>query len=157
MKSWYRISDMAGVLCLVYTPAALYVLPAFAFPARKHQGWVARQRPRPTLRQDVAPFGANWRPWHLKLKLSLSQKVGCTAEVVTQSWDVSAPGLSCTRLTDFLPPWQSESAGTLSCNPAQYTYRSWVGGHCYSRILAFSKCEFMIKQLKVHSPALSNF
>ena len=30
-------------------------------------------------------LGANWRPWHLKLKLSLSQKVGCTADVVTQS------------------------------------------------------------------------
>ena len=30
-------------------------------------------------------LGANWRPWHFKLKLSLSQKVGCAAEVVTQS------------------------------------------------------------------------
>ena len=43
-----------------------------------------------------------------KLKLSLSQKVGCTADVVTQSGAVSASGLSCgTRLVDFLPPWES--------------------------------------------------
>ena len=28
-------------------------------------------------------LGANWRPWHLQLKLPLSQKVGCTAEIVT--------------------------------------------------------------------------
>ena len=30
-------------------------------------------------------LGANWPPWHLTLKLSLPQKVGCTAEAVTQS------------------------------------------------------------------------
>ena len=29
-------------------------------------------------------LGANWQSWHSKLKLSLSQKVGCTAELVTQ-------------------------------------------------------------------------
>ena len=42
-----------------------------------HQGWVARQRPRPTLRQYKLPLlGAKWRPWHLTFKLSLSEKAG---------------------------------------------------------------------------------
>ena len=45
-------------------------------------------------------LGANWRPWHLKLKLSLSQKVGCVAKVVTQSVHLGW----CTRLVYFL--WQ---------------------------------------------------
>ena len=39
-------------------------------------------------------LGASWRPWPLKLKLSLPQKVGCTADVVALIWDVSASGLS---------------------------------------------------------------
>ena len=40
----------------------------------------------------------NWRPWHLQLKPPQSQKVGCTAEAVTQSGtSVSAAGLSCTK------------------------------------------------------------
>ena len=47
------------------------------------KGWVAGRRPRPTLRQGCTCLGANWRPWHLKLKLSLSQKVGCTIVVIT--------------------------------------------------------------------------
>ena len=37
-------------------------------------GRVARQRPKPTLRQGCTCLGANWRPWRLKLKLSLSRK-----------------------------------------------------------------------------------
>ena len=45
----------------------------------------------PTSQTDPSPrlhlSGANWRPWHIQLKLSLSQKVGSTAEVVTQIWD----------------------------------------------------------------------
>ena len=50
----------------------------------------------PPTRQHL--LGANWRPWHLKLKLSLSQKV------VTQSGTSVHLG--------------SKWAGTLSCNPA---------------------------------------
>ena len=52
-------------------------------------------------------LGTNWRPWHLQLKMSLSQKVGCTkGRSCHPSWDVSASGLSCPRLVDILPPWQ---------------------------------------------------
>ena len=60
----------------------------------------------------------NWWPWHWKLKLSLSQKVGCVAEVVTQS------GTSV-HLGWVAQDWRtlchlgSKSAGTLSCTPAQ--------------------------------------
>ena len=43
-------------------------------------GWIARRRPRPTLRQGANLLGANWRPWRLKLKPSLSQKVGFARE-----------------------------------------------------------------------------
>ena len=61
-----------------------------------------------TFQTDPPPrLCANWRPWHLQSTLSLSQKVGLhTAEVGTQIWEVSASGLSGSRLLDFLPPWQ---------------------------------------------------
>ena len=43
-----------------------------------------------TSQTDLPPqlhlLGAHWRPLHLKLIVSLSQKESCTAEVVTQSW-----------------------------------------------------------------------
>ena len=61
-------------------------------------------------------LGSKWRPWHLKLKLSLSQKVGCTSEVVQ-------PGTSV-HLGWVARDWRtfchlgSKSAGTL-CSPAQ--------------------------------------
>ena len=41
------------------------------------------------------------------------------AEVVTPSGNVSAFGLSCTRLADFLATLAVNPLGTLSCNPAQ--------------------------------------
>ena len=47
------------------------------------KGCTTTNQTDPPLRLHL--LGANWRPWHLQLKLSLSQKVGCTAEVVTQS------------------------------------------------------------------------
>ena len=52
------------------------------------------------------PVPINRRPWHLKFKLSLFPKCEfATAEVcLTQSRTVSASGLSCTRVADFLPP-----------------------------------------------------
>ena len=73
--------------------------------------------PRPTLRHGCTCLGANWPPWHLQLKLSLSQKVGCTAEVVTQS-------RASVHLGWVARDWRtfchlgSQSAWTLSCNPA---------------------------------------
>ena len=66
-------------------------------------------------------LGANWRPWRLQIKLSLSQKVGCTAEVVTQSGTPVHPGW-------VVRDWRSfchlgiKSSGMLSCNPAQPAY-----------------------------------
>ena len=57
-------------------------------------------------------LGANWRPWHLKLKLSLSHNGGLHGTSCHPVWDVSASGgLSCTRLADFLPPWQYNRLG----------------------------------------------
>ena len=55
----------------------------------------------------VAPVGCQLVTMTLKINtVTIPQKVGCTAEAVTQIWDVSASGLSCTRLANFLPPWQ---------------------------------------------------
>ena len=65
-------------------------------------GWVARQRPRPILCQGCTC----WVPWHLQLKLLLSKNGGLHRSSCHPIWDVSASGLSCTRLADFLPPWQ---------------------------------------------------
>ena len=57
---------------------------------------------RPSAKEVFALLGANWRPWRLKIKpVSIPQKVGCAEEVVTLIWDISASGLSCTRLADF--------------------------------------------------------
>ena len=60
--------------------------------SRKGQGWVARQRPKPTFRQ-VCTWWATIT-WRLKLKLSLFQKVGCTLGRSHTVWDVTALGLS---------------------------------------------------------------
>ena len=56
----------------------------------------------------VAPVGCQPATMAFKLKLSLSQKVACAAEVVTQHGKSVhlAAGLSCPRLAGFLPPWQ---------------------------------------------------
>ena len=69
-----------------------------------------------TSQTDPLPrLGANWRPWHWKLKLSLFQKVAYTAEVVIH--DVSASGPSYTRLADFLPPWQEKKGWDIVVQP----------------------------------------
>ena len=118
----------------------------------RNLGWVARQRPRPTLPPPrlhllgaptgdhgtytvlklslsqtdprsamVAPVRCtNWRPCHLKLKLSLSQEVGCTAEAVTQSGTSVLMGWVARDWRTFCH-LSSKSAGALSCNPAQYS------------------------------------
>ena len=63
-----------------------------------------------TSQTDLPPrlhlLSANWRPWHLKWKLTLSRKGGLHSRSCHIIWDVSASGLSCTRLADCLPPWQ---------------------------------------------------
>ena len=47
-------------------------------------------------------LGANWRPRHFELKLSLSQKdVFARQKLSPQSGTISASGLSCTKLADF--------------------------------------------------------
>ena len=62
------------------------------------EDWVARQRPKPTPRQGCTcwvPTGD--RPWHLILKLSLSQKVGLQGRSCHPIWDLSASGLRVAR------------------------------------------------------------
>ena len=82
---------------------------------RSGPGCATTSQPDPPPR--LHPLGANWRPRHLKLKRSLFQQVGCTAEVVTQS------GTSV-HLGRVARDWRtfchlgSKSTGTLSCNPA---------------------------------------
>ena len=70
-------------------------------------------------------LGANWWPWHFKLKLSLSQKVGWTAETVTQSgtsvWDARYWRTFCHV--------GSKLAWTLSCNPAQVPKAFFPSSH----------------------------
>ena len=73
------------------------------------RGWVALT----TSQTDPPPrlhlLGGNWRPWHLKSKLSLSQKVGCMhGRSCHEIWGVSQciwAELQRLRLADFLPPW----------------------------------------------------
>ena len=67
-------------------------------------------------------LGANWRPWHLKLKLSPSPKGGLRGTSCHPIWDVGASALSCTRLAArTFCHLGGKSAGTLSCNPALAT------------------------------------
>ena len=57
---------------------------------------------RPSLHQGCNLLRANWQPRHLKLKRSLSQKVGCTGDRSCQStgsWDVSAS--QCSGLSEL--------------------------------------------------------
>ena len=49
-------------------------------------------------------LGANWQAWHLKLKLSLSQKVGCTAHAITQSRTSVHLGWVARDWADLNPP-----------------------------------------------------
>ena len=59
------------------------------------------------LSAKVAPVGCQLATMALKtFRLSLSQKVGLHGISCHPIWDTSASGLSCTRLADFLPPWQ---------------------------------------------------
>ena len=81
-----------------------------------HLGWVARQRPRSTLRQGIAPVGCHLATMALKIKTAtIPKRWVCTAEVVTQ------PGTSV-HLGWVARDWRtfchlgSKSAGTLSCN-----------------------------------------
>ena len=86
-------------------PPALY--PIAGSYGKLYLGWVARRRPRPTLRLGCTFWVPILATTALKFKIvTIPKKVGCAAEVVTQSGDVSAPMLSCTRLADVLPPWQ---------------------------------------------------
>ena len=69
---------------------------------------------------------ANWRPWHLKLKLALLQKGGLHVRSCLPVWDISAPGLSYNNIMSYnARDWRTfcqlggKSAGTLSCNSAQ--------------------------------------
>ena len=73
------------LLCLYPPASGVRRTQKLRTPQVGVQGWVARPRPRPNLRQGCTCWVANWPPWRLKLKLSLSQKAGCTTEVVTQS------------------------------------------------------------------------
>ena len=64
-------------------------------------------------------LGANWRSWHVNLKLSLSLKVGCTAPKLSHTQSGTSARLGCVardRRTFCL--LGSKSARTLSCNPA---------------------------------------
>ena len=63
-------------------------------------------------------LGADWQPWHLKCKMLLSQKVGCTAEVVTQSGTSVHLGWVARWDWRAFCHLGSKSAGTSSCNPA---------------------------------------
>ena len=79
-------------------------------PTLRHHGCICCG-PRPTLRHHgCICCGANWRPWHFQLKLSLfPQKVGVhrrSCHPICRDVSAVHPGLSCTRLADFLPPWQ---------------------------------------------------
>ena len=83
--------------------------------------WISSIRSRAGLHNNVPGWpstkvtprlGANWWLWHLKLKLSLSQKVGCTAEIVTQSGTSVHLGWVARDWRTFCHPG-SKSAGML--------------------------------------------
>ena len=62
---------------------------------------------RPSAKVASVGVPANWRPWHLKLKVPLPPKGVLHGRSCHPVWAVSASGLSRTRLADFLPPWRS--------------------------------------------------
>ena len=63
-------------------------------------------------------LGVNWRPWNLKLKLMLSQKVGWMEEVITPCGTSVHLGWGVARDWRTFCHVGSKSIGTLSCNPA---------------------------------------
>ena len=80
------VAPMALEIKTVTMPKGRVVWQKFVtqYGTSVYMGRVARQRPRPTL-----PTPRLLHLWHLKLKLSLSQKVAlCTAEVCHSMWDV---------------------------------------------------------------------
>ena len=74
-------------------------------------GRVARQRPS----QSCTLSGAKLTTMALKMRTVTIPKI-MWVKSCHPSWDVSASGLSCTRLTESQVG--SKSAGTSSCNPA---------------------------------------
>ena len=109
----YQQEDCAGVFMLVSTESVWQVQS----PSPKSEARAGLQDNVPDRSSAmVAPAGCQLATMALKLKLSLSQKVGCMAESVKQS------GTSV-RLGWVARDWQtfcylgSQSAGTLSCNP----------------------------------------
>ena len=67
---------------------------------------IARQRPRPTPPDTVAPFGCTLATMALTITTFTIHKSGLHGRSCHPIWDVSASGLSCTRLANFLPPGQ---------------------------------------------------
>ena len=67
-------------------------------------------------------LGVNWRQWRLKLKLSLSQKVGCTVEVVTQSRTTVHPATMALQIKTLTIPKGGLHGRSLSPNLG----RQWI-------------------------------
>ena len=75
-----------------------------SFPEASWAGLHDNVPDRPSAK--VAPFGCQLATMALQLKTVTVQKGGFHSTSRHPIWDVTASGLSCTRLADFLPSWQ---------------------------------------------------
>ena len=82
---------------------------------------------RPSAKVASVGVPANWRPWHLKLKVPLPPKGVLHGRSCHPVWAVSASGLSRTRLADFLPPWRSVGWDfVMQPGPGVYLRIDWL-------------------------------
>ena len=69
-------------------------------------------------------LGVSWRPWHLQLKLPLSQKGGCARQRLSPNLGRQCLWAELHETGGLSAILASKSAGTLSCKPA-HGLRIW--------------------------------
>ena len=82
---------------------------AMFFPSAYRAGFHDNVPDRPSAK--VSPVGCQLETMALKIKTVTIPKGGLHGRSCDLIGDVSASGLSCTRLADFLPPWAVNRLG----------------------------------------------